>query len=112
MKKLVIASLIVIGTVAVAATSVDAQVLGEQEQYQQAEQEATCTGSYGQETKCHLKQTVEQEQRQRILAENVIVRNGKVHTPVNTGLDSRTTAIIMAAGFLGLTSSIAFSKIK
>jgi len=112
MKKLVIASLFVIGSVALAASSVKAtEVLGEQEQSQDVTQESetTCTTSYGQDTSCTTKttQNVSQEQRQRILAESTVVRNGqKVHIPVDTAMDTKSAATAMGVSIVGALAFI------
>lgn len=116
MKKLVIASLFVIGSVALAASSVKAtEVLGEQEQEQNVTQETetTCTTSYGQETTCKSKttQNVSQEQRQRILGDATFGRGGRVHVPVDTALDTKTTAAMIGLTMIGAMAYVAKNKI-
>jgi hypothetical protein len=130
MKKLVIATLFVMGTVAVAATTVSAQVLGEQEQKQSGEQKAgwkcnpistTTTGSYGTSTtttegNCEgwVNQKFEQEQKQRILGEQVVVKDEgvrRIHYPVDTAMDTKTMIAALGITAVGLVAFVARKKI-
>jgi hypothetical protein len=126
MKKLVIATLLVMGTIAVAATSVNALDL-EQEQRQSGEQkvewkcnptETTTTSSYGTTTvrngNCEgsVNQKFEQEQRQSILGEQVVVKDEgvrRIHYPVDTAMDTRT---MIAALSITAVGGIAFAVRK
>ena len=115
MQKIIYTALFTLGVFAVVATPAFAEVLGEQSQSQKAEQEveATCIGSYGQETTCKIKasQKLEQEQRQKILAATTVARGNRVHTPVDTALDGTTMAAALGLATIGGLSYAAKRKI-
>ena len=114
MNKVIIATLIATAAILSGATPARAEVVGEQSQEQKFEQELKieCENGSGQSGRCYAtgKQSGEQSQRQRILAQNNTTRNVKIHTPVNTAMDLQAVSLIVAAAMIGLGSAALLTK--
>lgn len=111
MKKVILATLIAISTVAYMVAPTQANdVVAEQSQSATAKAKAGCTVTGYGTCSTESEASVTQEQRQKILAAQV--GGSRYHKPVDTAIDATTAAYIMAAAFLGLGASVALTKIK
>lgn len=118
MQKFLYTALFTMGVFAMVASPVSATVLGEQSQEQKATQEINCettvTGSYGSDVnvKCNGTQTVEQKQYQKILGDQVVVKEGqRIHYPVDTALDETTMAAAIGLAVIGGMAYVAKRKL-
>jgi hypothetical protein len=129
MQKLIYTALFIMGVFLVAATPASATVLGEQSQEQKAEQEikwkcnpgerTIITDSYGKVTEqwkngdCEgsANQTVEQKQQQKILGDQVVYKDQRIHYPAGTALDGSTMAAVIGLATIGGLSYAAKRKL-
>lgn len=122
MKKILSASLVALVSIIAIASAVNAATSGEQSQNQKVTTtttqtcEQTASGQYNTgSTTCTNKTetTVEQSESQKLIADQVVLRNGryvKTHVPADTALDIATTMSILSLGFIGLGAAVALNK--
>ncbi len=114
-KTLLIAALASVVGVMQFSTPVAAAENGEMHQEQEQKLKVECTtGSYGQSTTCTAEGKQRQEQRQKVLGQQIAYRaqgGGLYHKPVDTALDAKTSAAIMAIALIGAGAFVATRKI-